>query len=120
MAEGEERRGGGERLFLAVDLPDGARRALEDHLHGALGGRQLPGRAVAPRSWHLTLRFLGDTSPERRAAVVRALRDADPGPAFVLGFGGAGAFPRPARASVLWLGVQEGEAPLRDLAAAAE
>ncbi|HEV2150007.1 MAG TPA: RNA 2',3'-cyclic phosphodiesterase [Longimicrobiaceae bacterium] len=120
MAASEERRGGGERLFLAVDLPEDARRALEVHLRESLAGRPLPGRAVAPRSWHLTLRFLGDTAPERRVGVVRALREADPGPAFTLGFGGLGAFPRPARASVLWLGVEEGAAPLRALAATAE
>ncbi|HEX2190977.1 MAG TPA: RNA 2',3'-cyclic phosphodiesterase [Longimicrobiaceae bacterium] len=112
--------GGTERLFLAVELTDELRRELDAHLRAALGGRPLPGRAVAPAGWHLTLRFLGDTPPDRRAEVARALRRADPGSPFTLGFGSLGAFPRPARASVLWLGVEEGEAPLRALAAVAE
>lgn len=111
---------GGDRLFLGVELTEEVRRALDAHLRAALDGRPLPGRAVAPADWHLTLRFLGDTPPARRAAVAGALREADPGPAFALGFGGPGAFPRPARASVLWLGVEEGAAELRALAAVAE
>ncbi len=113
-------RGGAERLFLAVDLPEDARAKLAAHLRGSSGGERLPGRAVAPASWHLTLRFLGDTSPERRAAVVGAMRQADLGAGFTLGFGGLGAFPRAARATVLWLGVEGGAEPLRALAAAAE
>lgn len=112
--------GGGERLFVAVALTEPVRRALDAHLRGALGGRPLPGRAVAPARWHLTLRFLGDTSPARRDEVVRAMRAGDRGPPFTLGFGRLGAFPRASRAAVLWLGVDEGETPLRALAAAAE
>ncbi len=105
-----------ERLFLAVDLAEELRRALEAHLRG----RDLPGRAVAPASWHLTLRFLGDTLPEERARLAGEMRAAALGAPFTLGFDRAGAFPRPARAAVLWLGVAEGEAPLRALAAEAE
>ncbi|HEX8675317.1 MAG TPA: RNA 2',3'-cyclic phosphodiesterase, partial [Longimicrobium sp.] len=120
MAESGAERGGTERLFLAVELPDDARERLAAHLRDAPGGGALPGRAVAPASWHLTLRFLGDTPPAQRADVVRAMADADPGAAFTLGFGGLGAFPRPARATVLWLGVEEGSERLGRLAAVAE
>jgi 2'-5' RNA ligase len=109
-----------ERLFLAVDLPGDARERLAAHLRDALGGRALPGRAVAPASWHLTLRFLGDTPPAQRADVGRAMAESDPGDSFTLGFGGLGAFPRPARATVLWLGVEEGAERLGTLAAVAE
>lgn len=120
MAESGAVLGGTERLFLAVELPDDARGRLVAHLRDALGARALPGRAVAPASWHLTLRFLGDTPPAQRADVVRAMAEAAPGAAFTLGFGGLGAFPRPARATVLWLGVEEGAEPLGALAAVAE
>lgn len=120
MDVGGRRNDGVARLFLGVEPPEGARRALEAHLRDALGGRTLPGRAVAPANWHLTLRFLGETPPERSAALVRALEEADPGPGFTLGFGGLGAFPRPARAAVLWLGVEDGAAALGALAGVAE
>lgn len=96
--------GGPERLFLAVDLAAELRRALEAHLRG----HDLPGRPVPPPSWHLTLRFLGDTLPEQRARVAAELRAASPGAPFTLGFDRAGAFPRPARAPL------EGLPPFRE------
>jgi 2'-5' RNA ligase len=107
---------GGERLFLGVALPEETRTALEGRLREALGGEPLPGRPVPPTNWHLTLRFLGDTPAEARERLVRELRAAACGPAFPLELAGLGAFPRPARASVLWVGAAEGEAPLRALA----
>lgn len=112
--------GGTARLFLAVDLPEGVRRALDEHLRASPGGGRLPGRPARPESWHLTLRFLGDTAPDACDRLVRELRSAELGHGFTLGFGGLGAFPRPARATVLWLGIAEGEAPLGALAAAVE
>src|SRR5690606_30936563 len=71
-------------------------------------------------SWHLTLRFLGDTP----AALLDRQREEVPraplGSPFSLRFGGYGAFPRAGRATVLWLGVEEGAEPLRALAGAVE
>jgi hypothetical protein len=43
-----------------------------------------------------------------------------PGPAFALGFGRLGAFPKPRRATVLWVGVEEGAREIRALAAEVE
>jgi len=107
------------RLFLGVPLTEECRDALRGYLAGAVGG-PLPGRAVAPESWHLTLRFLGDTPPGQWERLVGEVRTVGLGTAFTLRFGGLGAFPRPARASVLWVGITEGEEPLRALAAAVE
>lgn len=109
---------GGGRLFLGVPLTEEARGALEAHLRPHCGS--LPGRQVPSVNWHLTLRFLGDTSPALRESVADELRGAPLGAAFPLGFAGLGAFPRPARATVLWLAVGEGAAPLRALAAEVE
>ena len=91
MEPSDDRRGGEERLFLGVEMPEDARGRLAAHLRGALGSRALPGRAVAPASWHLTLRFLGGTPPTRRAALAGALRGADLGGGFTVAFGGLGA-----------------------------
>lgn len=106
------------RLFLGVPLSAEVRAALQHYLSDSLG--EVPGRPVRPESWHLTLRFLGETSRERLDMLVRALEEAPLGAAFTLVFSGPGAFPRPARAAVLWVGVAEGADALRTLAAEAE
>jgi RNA 2',3'-cyclic 3'-phosphodiesterase len=108
------------RLFVGVPLAAEARTALDAHLRGALGADGLPGRAVPPRNWHLTLRFLGQTEPDRGRALIDVLRSAALGERFAVTFGGAGAFPSARRAAVFWIGVEEGEDGLRRLAAAAE
>lgn len=107
------------RLFLGLPLSPALRDALEAHLRSAFGG-SLPGKPVLPANWHLTLRFLGQTSAEQHRRLADALRSMAPGPAFELEFGGLGAFPRPARATVLWVGVSEGADAVRALAARAE
>ena len=109
-----------ERLFLAVPLTDAGRVEIQDGLRGLLAGSDPPGRAVHPDNWHLTLRFLGDTGPEERLRLVEELQGVDLGPGFMLEFGGLGAFPRPERARVLWLGVSEGATELGRVAAAVE
>ena len=109
-----------ERLFLAVPLTDSARVEIQDGLRELLAGSDLPGRAVHPDNWHLTLRFLGDTGPEERLRLVEQLQGVDLCPGFMLEFGGLGAFPRPERARVLWLGVDEGAAELGRVATAVE
>ena len=82
-----------ERWFAGIPLDDEVRHGLVAHLDTGLAGAALPGRPVRPANWHLTLRFLGDVD------------EVLPGPAFTMGFERLGAFPRPARATVLWLGV---------------
>jgi RNA 2',3'-cyclic 3'-phosphodiesterase len=107
----------GDRLFVAVALDEETRGAVEAHLAGALAGKPLPGRAVVPRNWHFTLRFLGDTPAEDARRLRDELRATELGPPFEIGFARLGAFPRPARAAVLWVGVGVGTYALRALAA---
>jgi RNA 2',3'-cyclic 3'-phosphodiesterase len=106
------------RLFVGVAISDEVREELGEYLRSTFGER-VPGRAVALAQWHLTLRFLGDTDAEQHRRIVEGLR-AIPGSPFDLSFGGLGAFPRAARASVLWVGVEDGARELRALAAGAE
>lgn len=108
------------RLFLAVGLTDEVRRGIEAHLREALGGMGLPGRPVQPANWHLTLRFLGHTARDEAERLRAELRGARLGSRFRIGFGALGAFPKTRRASVLWVGVEEGAAELGALAAAVE
>lgn len=105
-----------ERLFVAVPLAEETRLRLREHIAAVT----LPGRPVSSGSWHLTLRFLGDTAPSQRDGLVDALRQARLGRQIAGSFGGWGAFPRPARASVIWLGVRDGGEQLRGLAAHVE
>jgi 2'-5' RNA ligase len=70
-------------------------------------------RWTSPDTWHLTLAFLGEVPetvlPELTTRLERA---AARHPAQTLAVDGAGAFPGPARASVLWAGVRvRGPAP---------
>lgn len=108
------------RLFVAVALADEVRHGLAAHLGDALDGRPLPGRPVPPDNWHITLRFLGYATEDVRDVVTAALDEAEAGGPFRLRFGGLGAFPRPARATVLWLGIEEGAERLGEVAAAVE
>jgi RNA 2',3'-cyclic 3'-phosphodiesterase len=108
------------RLFVAAPLDDGTRDALDAHLRAALGPAGVPGRPIPPRNWHLTLRFLGDCDAVRGERMVLALEQAIAGARFPVTFGAAGAFPRPQKASVFWIGVDEGADGLTALAAGAE
>lgn len=90
------------RLFLAVDLSVDDRSALATVLEPLL---PLPGRAVPPENWHVTLRFLGGTEDVTADRLLHALDDAPSGGPFDIRLSGLGAFPKPQRASVLWMGI---------------
>jgi 2'-5' RNA ligase len=107
------------RLFVAVPLTDDSRSALATLLAEA-APRGLPGRAVRPANWHVTLRFLGEVDETGRDRLLGALDGADLGPRFTVSWGALGAFPRPARATVLWVGADRGSGALERLAAAVE
>jgi len=107
------------RLFLAVPLTEDARQAITRHLRGALA-HPLPGRQVRPENWHLTLRFLGEVDEVGADRVVREVDAAERGPAFTVQWGSLGAFPRPRRATVLWLGLERGVEEAERLAAVVE
>jgi RNA 2',3'-cyclic 3'-phosphodiesterase len=108
-----------DRLFLAVDLAAEARDALAAAVEDATPG-ELPGRPVPPRNWHITLRFLGGTAPPHRDRLIAVLRERELGHAFDVELAGAGAFPRPRRATTLWIGVGTGHEELARLASKVE
>jgi RNA 2',3'-cyclic 3'-phosphodiesterase len=94
------------RLFVALNLPDGVRRAL---WAAAAPVRELglPIKWVRPEGIHVTLKFLGEVpdarEPELRAALARA---AAGGHALPLVVGGFGAFPGLERPRVIWAGLE--------------
>ncbi len=110
----------GERLFVSVDL---------DGLRSAVATAQEPFRdraglnPVDPDGAHVTVKFLGDTDPDRvdevAAALDAAVGDAGVAP-FEATFGGYGVFPSLDYISVIWLGVREGGEALTRLHEAVE
>ena len=107
------------RLFIAINLPED----LLDTL--TVTQRQLQRKLTAyPLRWsrpegiHLTLKFLGDTDPDRIPDISEALqRIAAKHAPFELPVGGLGMFPNTRRPSVLWVGVNDEDHRLRHLAA---
>ncbi len=99
------------RTFVAIDLPPALHHAvaaeqtrLQRHLTPTGLARRL---AWSPTgNLHLTLRFLGDTEPGQRRALIDALRTAATGwQPFRLTVAGVGGFPNLHRPRVLWLGM---------------
>jgi len=103
------------RLFVAAPLTEEARHRLAHLLREAIP-RGLPGRPTPPENWHVTLRFLGMVDPVAADRVTAALDEADLGPGFSVRWSRLGAFPRPRRATVLWLGADRGAEEMAGLA----
>jgi 2'-5' RNA ligase len=105
-AEWPRRSTGGLRLFVAVELPDEAKSALDVLLSGLRELRIGGLRPVRVEALHLTLKFLGDVPVERAApigdALVGAARGVDASEARLHGVGG---FPGLDSPQVLWVGL---------------
>ena len=100
------------RLFIGVRVALDSIRLLTDAQKQMAAAARTAGPAIkwlAPESFHVTLKFLGWARPEVidpvRDAGTRALRGAQ-SLRFVTK--GTGAFPAPAKARVVWAGVDDG------------
>ena len=97
------------RTFVAIPFP----QAVLDRLAAVQRrlDRVVPSRSVRwtrPESIHLTLRFLGDTSPEKLPNISDALAAATHScPAFVLTVEGLGCFPNLVMPRIVWTGIEE-------------
>jgi 2'-5' RNA ligase len=110
------------RAFIAVDLPPDVRTQL-DALTGRL--RRLPGqecmRFVAASGIHLTLKFLGEISPELAVGVQDVLNDAASRvPGFTIHIRGLGCFPSSRQPRLLWVGLDDPRGMLQILQRAVE
>jgi 2'-5' RNA ligase len=106
------------RLSVALDIPESVRNSL-----AALAAklRDACQNARWPRieGLHVTLKFIGETSPEKMEMIKRALT-AIPVPApFSINIRGLGFFPNARRPRVLWAGI-ESSPELAELAAAVD
>ncbi|HZC39487.1 MAG TPA: RNA 2',3'-cyclic phosphodiesterase [Streptosporangiaceae bacterium] len=105
------------RLFVALALPSSSVSDLERvvaPLRPAWPGLRWTGQ----EAWHLTLAFLGEVEDGLESRLgTRLERAAARHPSLLLSLGGAGAFPAPGRARVLWAGIQGDRRGLAALAA---
>lgn len=105
------------RLFVAVDMPEEVKGALEEAIH-PWRKRLGAGRWVVRDNWHVTLKFLGQTWPRLLPMVEAACREVAAAAApFQVELSGLGVFPGPGRARVLWAGLDDRDGPLTGLAA---
>jgi 2'-5' RNA ligase len=98
---------GDVRAFVALELGADVREAV-GRLVASLRPRMKGARWVRPEGVHLTLRFLGDTPPERIERLVPLLAAAAAGTeAMEAPVGELGTFPGPGKPPrVLWLGIR--------------
>lgn len=97
------------RLFIAIDLPEPVKEAVD-----GIVGRDLAGARRVPREQlHLTLRFIGEADEKMLQAIKRALSGVN-GVSFSLALKEVGHFPPGRHPRVLWVGMEE-SVPLRGL-----
>jgi 2'-5' RNA ligase len=105
------------RLFVAIAPPPGVLDEL-DALAAPLRTTRDDLRWTSREAWHVTLAFLGEVEETALAGLVPRLeRAARNHHQIQLAFAGAGAFPAPDRANVLWSGLSGDRLALADLAA---
>jgi len=104
------------RLFYAAAADEEVKAAAAEVVARL---RRAPGhyRWVDPRDMHVTFRFLGETSEDKLPEVEARMRAAAAKSApFEIVYGGVGAFESLAEPRVVWIGLDEGAAPMEKIA----
>jgi RNA 2',3'-cyclic 3'-phosphodiesterase len=102
------------RIFIGIDLDDEIRGKIARFLEG-VSGFAPEARWVRPESLHVTLKFIGEQTPEQVDAITQRLRQVH-GTAFEISVSGFGFFPTANAPRVFWIGIHSGPA-LAELAA---
>lgn len=106
------------RLFVALDIPESVRAALS--ACAAELSKVCPSaKWVRLQGAHLTLKFIGEVSPEQSESIRLALAEIRGMRPVEMNFAGLGFFPNAKRPRVLWAGIDAGP-ELAQLAAALE
>jgi 2'-5' RNA ligase len=104
------------RLFVAIAPPPAVLDELDELVEPLRGGRP-DLRWTSREAWHVTLAFLGQVDETATARLLPRLERAAQGHhRIALAFAGAGAFPAPGRANVLWSGLSGDRGALARLA----
>ena len=94
------------RIFIGIDLDPEVRARIARFLEGVQGFAP-DARWVRPESLHITLKFIGEQTPERVEAITERLRRVESG-AFEIRCAGYGFFPTARAPRVFWIGIQAG------------
>jgi 2'-5' RNA ligase len=106
------------RLFVALDIPEDVRNSLAALVSNLRPSCQ-SARWVRIEGLHVTLKFIGETSPVKAAKIRTALASIPSRAPIPINFRGLGFFPNERRPRVLWAGIEAGP-DLAALAAAVE
>ena len=113
MSEAPPRR---RRLFIGVELTDGAQEAI-DAAVGTWRDTFATARWTPRANRHVTLRFLGGVAPDLVEGVHEAVAVvAAATPAFPVALASPGRFPASGRARVLWVGLADDDVVARIVA----
>jgi RNA 2',3'-cyclic 3'-phosphodiesterase len=95
------------RAFIAVEIPAAIQQKIHQETASLRKGIDSLVRWVPPQNMHLTLKFLGDVSPNSLEFIKQMLRtEAENVPCFEMYLAGLGAFPNLKRPRVLYVGIQ--------------
>ncbi len=93
------------RAFIAIEVPEAIKEGMT-RVRDQLRSAAVEASWSRPEGVHLTLKFLGEVGEDRTPEIMRALTLALEGmERFRLSIQGVGAFPNPASARVVWLGI---------------
>ncbi len=109
------------RLFVAVDVPNAIKQAIENDVVESLRPHLTGARWTRPEGRHLTLKFLGNVDDDRVEEIAAELSGAAARSKRTrVAFEQLGGFPNLRRPRVLWLGIGPGAEDLALLAEAVE
>ena len=92
------------RIFIGIDLDPEVRTRIARFLEGVEGFAP-EARWAHPESLHITLKFIGEQTPEQVAAITERLRRVESA-AFEIRCAGYGFFPTAKAPRVFWIGIQ--------------
>src|SRR6266853_6504431 len=94
------------RIFIGIDLDSEVRARIERFIEG-MQGFAPDARWVRAESLHITLKFIGEQTPEQVEAIAESLRRVT-AVAFEIRASGYGFFPTAKAPRVFWIGIHAG------------
>jgi 2'-5' RNA ligase len=94
------------RIFIALDIDEAIRHRIARFMDG-IRGFAPDARWVRPESLHITLKFIGETTPENGDQIKEALKAVE-AHAIEMNIRGFGFFPGAKSPRVFWVGIEAG------------